>query len=132
MTGYVAECAIKYRYCTNCKGLIDNIELSRGDLTTYNVGTHFSFTSDRGKDWSERVLQELSSSIVLPNYLQKLGRTTNVEDLSNEEEIAQDMQSSWDPTIRYHYETNGLILNESDVKSFFDTTFRLLKNLDIL
>jgi len=137
LNGYVVECAMKYRYLTDCHSLSDShAEPYKDSLgKKIPIRTHFSFVAKpEEKKWSEETVQNLcsSGSYFLPNYLKILGQVTLAASLSPTEEIPYDMQASWEPTIRYHYECNGLILNKSDIEAFFQATQTLLRNLSVI
>lgn len=133
LSGYVVECALKYQHCINA-GLneTDNQQywISKG----IKINTHFSFTKNTDTAWSEKVLQGIiaSSSIKIPNYLKKLANASAYINLNSDEEIIYEMQKSWEPTIRYHFETNGLVVNKSDIEAFYHATDQLLNNLFLI
>ena len=103
---------------------------------------HFEFTNDRrnlnnpshNKDWSVRILSQLEAlnSAILPNHFKKLGMPTTSLTLSPIEEIRHDMQESWEPSIRYHFETNGLIFNKDEIEVFYKSTINLLRILRMI
>jgi hypothetical protein len=134
LSGYVAECAIKYRYLTDCYALGDSIEESVWVSKSAKTKKHFTFTSTslNDKAWSEIVIQNLCTSgkYVIPLYLQFLGGAVSISSSTNEEE----MQASWEPTIRYNYSSNGLQQppNITDIEAFFQATKDLLLKLKII
>ncbi len=138
LTGYVAECAIKYRYLTDCFSLNDSD--AEPHWTSPSVRAHvkkhltFVTTSPRDKTWSEHVIQALSASSSarpVPPYLQIVGKVIVPTSTSS---IEEDMQASWEPTTRYHYPTNGLPFppNKSDIEVFYQSTILLLRNFSII
>lgn len=136
LTGYIAECAIKYRLLTDCHSLIDShFESNWLALPGVKMKHHFSFSStNRDKTWSEQAIQDLCASSAtrsIPTYLQLLG---GVVGASSTTSFEQDMQASWEPTIRYHYVSNGLPMppNKTDIEAFFQATKSLLRNLAII
>lgn len=136
LTGYTAECAIKYRYLTDCYSLSDTHSVSHWVSAGAKVKKHFTFapTAINDKNWSEQVVQALCSSIAarpIPAYLQILGNVISVTPNSSVEE---DMQASWEPAIRYNYSENGLPVppNKTDIESFYQATLSLLHSLSII
>lgn len=134
LTGYVAECAVKYRYLTDCHSLNDSH--SESNWGKAKVRRHLSFvtTAPRDKEWSEEAIQHLCSSVAarpVPVYLQNLGNANAIMPVPT---IEKDMQASWEPSIRYHYAINGLPLppNKSDIETFYQATKSLLHSLSIL
>jgi hypothetical protein len=130
LSGYVTECAMKYRYFTDCHSLNDTDDETLWGGITWR--RHFSFISLRDRTWSEGVVQDLSNSRSLPDYIKALGNVTPLPSLIPTEETHHDMLASWEPTIRYYYETNGLILNKADIESFFQATKSLLQNFNMI
>ena len=94
LCGYVVECAIKYRYLTDCHSLndSDNEDLWRNSNRIPKM-RHFSFTSMHDKNWSETVIQDLdvSSSNSVPNYLKNLGNVLPIVIVTPAEGISRDM-----------------------------------------
>ncbi|NUQ26440.1 MAG: hypothetical protein HUU34_21030 [Saprospiraceae bacterium] len=133
LAGYVAECAIKYRYLTNHHGLLDTDDEQTWLSINVKMNIHFDFVSQKNKTWSERIIQDLDSNANLPNYIRHLGNSSSQPILLPNEEIIKDMQMSWEPAIRYHYSNNGLSLpaNKNHIESFFQATKTLLQNLSI-
>lgn len=136
LSGYVVECALKYRYCTDCYGWLDTKVESTWVVSPPLKGlrNHFTqFGSD--KAWSESILQSLSSASAghnIPNYLKKMNGVPSPSLILNPDEaILYDMQESWLPTIRYHFEANGLIVNRADIEAFYESTRILLRDLKI-
>lgn len=135
LSGYVVECALKYRYCTNHHGLNDTHQLTWAELNTRNVKGHFAFlTTNSERNWSQHIVQtlDLLSPSPIPNYLRKLGGSATVLTLSPIEEVIFDMQQSWEPSLRYHFEKNGLSVNKSDIETFYHATRHLLQNLSLI
>lgn len=142
LSGYVVECALKYRYCTNCRNLQDShSELYWQSLSPPIKMKHFAFTNhpkhsnnpSNDKIWSEQILQQLvaSNNGSMPNHLRKLGTATPLI-LNLAEDILYDMQASWEPSIRYHFETNGLIADKAHIEAFYQSTKNLLRNLSMI
>jgi hypothetical protein len=136
LTGYIVECAIKYRYLTDCYALTDTHNEPYWISINVNIKKHFAFVSTHNKDktWSEQTVQRLCASAVsrtIPIYLKTLG---NVSIPSTGPSVEEVMQGSWEPPVRYLYSTNGLPLppNRTDIEAFYQATIDLLHNLAIL
>jgi hypothetical protein len=137
LSGYVVECALKYRYCKDCHNLNDADQESvwRARIPPVILYKHFSQIASGDRTWSDNVLQRLnaSSTINIPNHLKKLCTNSPSSLILNiNEELLFDMQGSWEPTIRYHFENNGLTLNKSDIEAFFSSTKTLLRNFSMI
>lgn len=139
LSGYVVECALKYRYCTNCHTLTDTRVESSWGFPPNKLRKHFSQHSPNDKSWSESVVQDLtanSSARSIPNHLNNLCRGSNSAlpflTLNLAEELLYEMQESWEPTVRYNFENNGLTVNKSDIEAFFNSTKTLLRNLSMI
>jgi hypothetical protein len=138
LSGYVVECALKYRYCTNCHTLTDTRVESSWGFPPNRLRKHFSQHANHDKMWSESVVQDLiannSSSHSIPNHLNNLcrGNVLPAVRLSAVEDILYEMQESWEPTVRYNFENNGLIVNKSDIEAFYNSTKTLLHDFSII
>lgn len=135
LTGYVIECAIKYKLLTDVHSLNDgHTEAYWKTLTPkVEIRRHFSFIisdNDRNKRWSENAIQTLNrNSCSIPDYLLEIGNVIPASDIS----VVRVMQESWDPEIRYHYGFNGLPFppERAHVDSFFKAAKTLLRNLNV-
>lgn len=128
LSGYIVECAIKYRFLTDIHALA---EADAEDSWPRGIKTHFCFkTKDR--QWSQSVVQQLDArtNYRIPQYLLTLGQATSQGDQS----VEQVMQESWEPGIRYHYASNGLPLppEKEHIGTFFKATKNLLQNLHVI
>lgn len=135
LTGYVAECAVKYRLLTDYYSLIDSHTESYWLALPIAKMSHLSFSKSNYKGWSERTIQALCASSVsrsIPAYLQVLGKVVITATAATTCE--QDMQASWEPGIRYHYASTGLPVppNKADIETFYQATKSLLRNLAII
>ena len=136
LMGYVAECAIKYRFLTDCYSLNDSDDETRWSTAPDRMKKHLEFVSPTSTNclWSKNVITRLSSATTsrpIPIHLLILAQVVSSTTTSSVEE---DMQASWEPTIRYHYAVNGLLLppNQTDIEAFYQATKSLLHNLAVI
>ena len=142
LSGYVVECALKYYHSTTHHNLQDFHNEQHWKSRGIEMRKHFAFTNhpknsnnpSNDKDWSMLILSQLEglNSAILPNHFKKLGMPTTTLTLSPLEDILHDMQESWEPSIRYHFETNGLIANKAQIEAFYQSTKNLLRNLSMI
>ena len=135
LTGYVAECAIKYRFLTNIHGFNDLDEEHQWKAVGVETRRHLTFVLPRDTKWAEETIQNLcahTQPCPINLHLQNLANCPNASSLVSS--IQQDMQASWEPGVRYHYAITGLPVppDKTHVQMFFDETKSLLRNLSII
>jgi hypothetical protein len=132
LTGYMSECGLVYQYFRTI-GLNDSADYypnrRSGDI---NINQHFCFTKNHIS--CKAILASLSG-FSLPNYLKELQGVTGLT-LSISEQRIKDMQSKWDPKVRYSYESTGLLFNtttsKDEIVAFYRANQKLLKILGII
>ena len=72
---------------------------------------------------------------MLPDYLQKLKDSSSIA-LTGNDIILENMQAKWDPSVRYAYESTGLIFDvntsKNDIILFYKATKKLLKDFRLI
>ncbi len=139
LTGYMAECGINYTYLIK-KSFVDaDNHLDRNNWGSgVDLHKHFRFTINIARTSSRAVLTEITTgnnACTLPLYLQKLSGVTNIN-LTSTDATLEDMQAKWDPSVRYSYESTGLIFDvntsKNDIILFYKATKKLLKDFRLI
>jgi hypothetical protein len=135
LSGYVVECAINYTYLIH-KGFNDGDNYNQRHHLTIrpcwdvdvSLNGHFRFIKNTAS--CQRILGQLPSSI-LPDYLKNLGNVVTIA-LVGEDIIREKMQRHWDPSVRYAFESTGLIYTNAsadEIKLYYKAAKSLYNDL---
>lgn len=121
LSGYIVECAINYKYLIH-KGFVDNDDFDQRNHRSWDrdvrLKGHFRFTNNARS--CETILGQLPSSS-LPNYLINLGNVATIV-LTGQDIVKENMQRCWDPSVRYAYESTGLLftnVSADEIKLYY-------------
>jgi hypothetical protein len=120
LSGYIVECVINYKYLDH-KGFKDSDNYDQRHHPTivpcWDIGVHlkghFRFTNNMASSSCEKILGQLPSSD-LPDYLKNLGNVSTIT-LVGQDIVKEKMQRYWDPSVRYAYESTGLLFTSLSV-----------------
>ncbi len=135
LSGYVVEYAINYTYLIH-KGFNDNDNYDQRHHPTIRpcwdadvrLKGHFRFTSNILS--CEKILGQLPSNL-LPDYLKNLGNVIRIG-LVGQDIIREKMQRHWDPSVRYAFESTGLVYTNAtadEIKLYYKAAKSLYNDL---